>query len=170
MSQRISRASACAIPVVLAASTVTIMVFPGCGNSSASWSRAQMWGRVTYDAKPLKDGAIIFVGADGKNTNWGAGRIDKDGRFLIRPYQSDTPIEAGVYRIFFRPPAPKFEPTRARRSSVEGREPSDLDEVPKVVPPPSFPLPEKFLSVHSSEVEFYFDGRPQRVDIDLTRD
>jgi hypothetical protein len=149
---------------------VTALVIPGCGVSSASWSRAQLWGRVTYDAKPLTDGAIIFFGVDGKSTNWGAGRIDKDGRFFLRPYQVDTPLDAGVYRIFFRPPAPKFEPTRARRSSVEGREPSDLDEIPKALPSPPFPLPDKFLTVNTSGLELYFDGRPQRVDLDLTRD
>jgi hypothetical protein len=146
---------------------VTIVVFSGCGISSASSSRAQIWGRVTYDAKPLNDGAILFAGVDGKNTNWGAARIDKDGRFLIRPYQSDTALEAGVYHIFFRPPPPKNESTRVEQAAVQRRELSEPGEAPRVLPSTPFPLPEKFLDVKTSGLELYFDGRPQRVDLDL---
>jgi len=122
---------------------------------------------VTHNGQPLKDGAIIFMPGERNKSNWGAGRIDPAGRFSLSASQVDTVLESGQYTIFFRPPAPGFEVTKARPLPSEGADSKPAAEVQPVPAAPAFPLPERFMSPKTSGLVVTLDGRPQRIDLDL---
>jgi len=123
---------------------------------------------VTYNAKPLQDGAVIFMPTDRGKSVWGAGHINPDGRFTISAYLKDTPIEPGQYTIFFRPPPPTVLPTAKRYERLdEEQDAKKAETVQPALASPSFPLPERYLTKDSSGLSFNFDGRPQRIDFDL---
>jgi hypothetical protein len=146
----------------------TILGIPGCGVSSASSNPIVLWGRVTYNGKPVEDGAVIFMPADRGKSVWGAGHINPDGRFSLSAYLKDTPLEPGRYDIFFRPPGPKLvrSPRRADRTEEE-QELKNAEVTQPELAPSGFPIPERFTDQKTSGLSLRFDGRPQRIDLDL---
>jgi len=44
----------------LGAIVAAALAAPGCGGSSANSYSVQVWGRVTYNSKPVEAGALIF--------------------------------------------------------------------------------------------------------------
>ena len=99
--------------------------------------------------------------ADRGKSNWGAGRIDKGGRFSLSAYQAETGLEPGLYDIFFRTSPPRVSWRRERNEAA------DAEQDPKQVQAATFALPEKYTNPKTSGLEFTFDGRPQRIDLDM---
>src|SRR6478609_5376011 len=72
---------------------------PGCGVSTASQNAPQIAGRVTYQGKPVRGGAVVFLSSDRSKSSWGVGAIKEDGRFSIEVYQPGTTFALGRYDI-----------------------------------------------------------------------
>jgi hypothetical protein len=144
----------------VAASLLSTVGMTGCGVSWASPNRPPLWGTVNYNGKPVENAVIVFMPADRGKTTWGAGRIDKGGRFSLSAYQAETGLDPGPYNIFFRTAPANVVATRAKQVA-------DAEQDPKQVQAVTFALPEKYTGPKTSGLEFTFDGRPQRIDLDM---
>ena len=131
-----SRSSVKYVLAAVAASLLSTVGMTGCGVSSASANRPPLWGTVNYNGKPVENAVIVFMPADRGKSSWGAGRIDKGGRFSLSAYQAETGLEPGLYDIFFRTSPASLVATRAKQSA-------DAEQDPKQVQAATFALPEK---------------------------
>src|SRR4051794_19725337 len=160
MSKPMSRPSVAYVLAAVVAALLSTVGVTGCGVSSASASRPPIWGTVHYNGKPVADAVIVFTPAERGKSNWAAGRIDKGGRFSISAYQAETGLEPGLYDIYFRLPATSLAATRADRSAGGEQDPKQIQAA-------TFALPDKYTNAKTSGLEFNFDGRPQRIDLDM---
>jgi hypothetical protein len=163
MKSRMARALSW-LAAIEAGALVTALLTPGCGVSSASPTSSQVAGRVTHDGKPLTHGLIIFTPKDQSGGNWGAGQIDKNGRFKISTMQSTIVLEPGTYRIFFKPPAPASERRRGRLGIPEDNDGSDSTGE---LAPPKLDLPEKFYQPETSGLWVNIEREPNWIEINL---
>jgi hypothetical protein len=151
--------------LIEAGALLTALLAPGCGVSSASSSSSQVAGRVTYAGKPVTGGLIIFTPKDRPSGNWGAGLIEKNGRFSVTTHHESIALEPGSYRIFFRPPAPKVEPLRAGRLD-DPEEKAGADSRPKLADPKP-ELPDKFYDPETSGLWVVIEREPNWIEIDM---
>jgi hypothetical protein len=150
---------------ILATTTVGLLVtvlLPGCDESSAGWSHAHVWGRVTSNGKPLDSGSIVFWPANRSQLNWAAGTIKKDGVFVLRSVEANKVLEPGRYTIFFCPP-------EARQTSPRGLFATE-DARAEKVEKPAYPVPAKLTDWQTSDLEVTLSREPSRIDINLRTD
>ncbi len=134
----------------------------GCGPPTPSWDSVQVWGRVTYNGKPVKGGLLVFEPGSTTNSNWGVARIEEDGKFNVITNDVDVNLEPGRFRIYMRPPAPPVEHKHGR--FAEEHNESDEKALTTAATPP---VPERFLKPETSPLWVELKKEPSRVDIDL---
>ncbi len=140
-----------------------LLAAPGCADMPATSTNLLVWGRVTYNGRPLPGGVVIFMPIAGNKSNWGAAAIADDGKYTVLANDSGvTGMEPGEFQIFLTP-----QPAR-RRFKKLGRfgEAAGADEVEEEVTTP-FPVPERFHHPETSKLWVILEKEPTRVDIDL---
>jgi len=137
------------------------LVAPGCGGSSASSSSVQVWGRVTYNGKPVEAGTLIFMPGPTTKSNWGIGVIDENGKYALPSKETDVGLETGHFEIFIRPPSPHDKLKHGRSGEEE-----ESDERAIAIAA-SYPVPKRFFSRETSGMWVDLEKEPTRVDIDL---
>lgn len=153
---------------LILATLLSALSIPGCGVSWASPRRTRLWGRVTYNGKPVEGGAIVFMPAVGEKADWAAGRITEGGNFSISESPTDDRLQAGRYEIFFTRPAPITLEGKSTTDATTDQAPAQVAKEQAAHTTSANRLPERFMSAKTSGLEFVFDGQPQRVDLDLT--
>ncbi len=137
------------------------LVAPGCGGSSASSSSVQVWGRVTYNGKPVQYGALVFQPAATNRSNWGVGMISEEGKYSLVASEKDVGLESGRFEIFIRAPSPR-DKLKHGRSGEE----KESDEKAIAIAA-AYPVPKRFFSRETSGLWVDLEKEPTRVDIDL---
>jgi len=145
----------------LGAIVAAALVAPGCGGSSASSSSVQVWGRVTYNGKPVQYGALVFQPAATNRSNWGVGMISEEGKYSLVASEKDVGLEPGRFQIFIRPPSPHDKLKHGRSGEEE-----ESDERAIVIAL-LYPVPKRFFSRETSGMWVDLEKEPTRVDIDL---
>jgi hypothetical protein len=133
-------------------------------------SSGAVWGRVRLNGQAVTTGAVVFIPVSDRAVQAASARIDRDGSYAVptawhRP--SGTPAR---YRICVIPDR------RQNRTESAERDP----RLPRVVPVSfssaprgdrnghdNFPIPPRFRSFQSSNLEVNLDQEPARIDIDL---
>ena len=137
------------------------LVAPGCGGSSASSNSVQVWGRVTYNGKPVQHGQLVFQPAATNRSNWGVGLISEEGKYTLVSSETDVGLEPGRFEIFIRPPLPNDKLKHGR--SGEAEESNEKAIVVAFL----YPVPKRFFSRETSGLWVDLEKEPTRVDIDL---
>ncbi len=144
----------------LGAIIAAALVAPGCGGSPASSSSVQVWGRVTYNGKPVGYGDIIFRPAPTNKSNWGVGMISEDGKYSLPADVNGVVLEPGRFEIFIKPPSPH----EMRKHGVLSEEESDERAIAIAA---TYPVPKRFFASETSGLWVDLEREPTRVDIDL---
>lgn len=125
----------------LAAGSLCLVVFVGLTGCSG---KTNLYGKVTYQGKPVTSGSVILVGPDGVA---GVGNIEEDGKYAVNG------ITAGTIKVGVSSPSPsQSKPSRAaaRQPNPGGRGPAPA---PNPRPDPKwFPIPDKFSDPEKSGV------------------
>jgi len=145
----------------LGAIIAAALVAPGCGDSSASSSSVQVWGRVTYNGEPVQYGALVFQPAATNRSNWGVGMISEEGKYSLVSCETAAGLEPGRFEIFIRPPLPNDKLKHGR--SGEAEESNEKAIVVAFL----YPVPKRFFSRETSGLWVDLEKEPTRVDIDL---
>ncbi len=143
-------------PIIAAA-----LVAPGCGGSPASSSSVQVWGRVTYNGKPVQYGTLVFQPVRTSKSNWTAGPISEEGKYSLAPSQTDVALNPGRFEVYIRPPSPHDKYNRPGSDDVEE---SDQRAIAIAF---LYPVPKRFFSPETSGMWVDIGDEPTRVDIDL---
>jgi hypothetical protein len=139
----------------------------GCGSSLYKPDPVEVWGRVTFNRKPVTGGAIVFLPED-QGPNWAAGLIHADGSYHISAIQLDTPLKPGNYHVFLRPPPPWASAIGQQETADRKGEVAALNApLPVSLTPAPDQVPAIFRDSHTSPLHVKLDGRPARVDIHL---
>lgn len=134
----------------------------GCGVSPPSWNSVQVWGRVTYNGEPVKDGGLVLVPGPSTKSNSGIGFISEDGRYNLSSTVTGISLDPGHYVIFFTPPSVHVE----RKRDLIAEDDTELAEKARAIAA-SYPVPKRFLSPQTSGLWVDLEKEPTRVDIDL---
>lgn len=145
----------------LGAIIAAALVAPGCGGSSASSSSVQVWGRVTYNGKPVRYGALVFQPAATNGSNWGVGLISEEGKYTLVSSEKDVGLETGRFEIFIKPPSPHDKLKHGRSGEEE-----ESDERAIAIAA-SYPVPKRFFSPETSGLWVDLEKELTRVDVDL---
>jgi hypothetical protein len=145
----------------LGAIIAAALVAPGCGGSPASSSSVQVWGRVTFNGKPVGYGALIFQPAKTNKSGWGVGLISEDGKFSLVSNEPTVGLQPGRFDLFIKPPSP--HDTRTHRRSDE----EEWTDEKAVVIAYEYPVPKRFFSPETSGLWVDLEKEPIRLDIDL---
>ena len=133
-----------------------------------------IWGRVTYNGRPLEQGAVLFVPIEAEPIDWAIGPIDKDGRYAIDSRWCRGRSEKVRFRVCIVPFP--YTVTPEHRSSSPGEvswpniDPASLPrETPDSRPQKlvNLPVPERFMRIWTSGLEVTLDRESARVDVDL---
>jgi len=147
----------------LGAIIAAAVVAPGCGSSPANSSSVQVWGRVTYNGKPVQHGEVVFQAAPTNTSNWGIGMISEEGKYSIASTDPNAGLGAGRFEIFIRPPSPHDKHKLARR----GEEEEESDDRAIAIAA-LYPVPKRFFSSETSGMWVDLENEPARIDIDLS--
>lgn len=120
----------------------------GCG-VRATDGDSQVWGRVTVRGAPVTDGTVVLMPAGDKDVTWGAGNLDKDGRFHIVCSRPDVPLKPGRYAVYVRP-IWRLDP-----------------ETEELVPVEGYPVPAKYLDENKPAVHVQIKDEPTMLDLKL---
>jgi hypothetical protein len=148
-------------PTCLGAIVAAALAAPGCGGSSANSYSVQVWGRVTYNGKPVEAGALIFMPGPTTRSNWGFGFIAEDGKYTLISNETDVSLEPGRFIIFITPPSPH---DKRKHSRLGEEEESDERAIAIAA---LYPVPKRFFSPETSGLWVDLKKEPTRVDIDL---
>jgi hypothetical protein len=91
---------------------LALLALAGCGEGARM---GDVSGAVTFDGKPVEDGAITFVPADGKSPT--AGGAIKDGRYAVRVPLGEAKVVIngkkviGKKKIYNTPDSPEMPVT-----------------------------------------------------------
>jgi hypothetical protein len=136
------------------------LVAPGCGGSSASSNSVQVWGRVTYNGKPVQYGWLVFQPTRTSKSNWAFGVISEGGKYSLAPSQSDVVLNPGRFEVYIRPPTVHDKYKRA------GSDEEESDQLAIAIAT-FYPVPQRFFSHETSGLWVDIGDEPTRVDIDL---
>ncbi|QDV73885.1 hypothetical protein [Botrimarina mediterranea] len=135
--------------VALAAGALLVSVGAGCNQGPFN---ADVKGTVTLDGKPVPPGVVIFSAAGG-GRNSSRGRIESDGKYFLVT-RHNRGIDAGDYRV-------------AVQVYEKGDPPGPGERAPANLPPL---VPEKYLSVDTSGLEYTVEPGSNTIDIAMTSD
>jgi len=108
----------------------------GCGGDSDAPLTIRVKGKVTINGEPLTSGEVTFVPKEGDGLHRpGVGQLDDEGGFVLFSYGKEG-VEPGEYKVIVRPLPP---------------EPTDGDK--KDLVPVSSPIPEKYQSPETTDLE-----------------
>ncbi len=138
------------------------LVAPGCGSSPASSSTVQVWGRVTYNGKPVQHGEVVFQAVTTNRSNWGIGVISEEGKYSLTSREPNDGLGPGRFEIFIRPPSPHDKHKLARR----GEEEESDDRAIAIAA--LYPVPKRYFAPETSGMWVDIENEPTRVDIDLS--
>ena len=139
-----------------------------------SLTYGQVRGRVSYNGRPLEEGALLFVPVDAVDIDWAVGPIGKDGRYSIEPGWRRGRSAKARYRICIIPFP--HSSTLGDRSPLPSNEPrpdtnpaSRPDETPdsRLEKPRDLRVPEQYTKIWTSPLEVTLDRGSARVDVDL---
>ncbi len=145
----------------LGAIIAAAVVAPGCGSSPASSNTVLVWGRVTYNGKPVQHGEVIFQAAATTRSNWGVGLISEEGKYSLASSDPNAGLGPGRFEIFIRPPSPHDKHKLARH----GQEEESDDRAIAIAA--LYPGPKRYFSPETSGMWVDIENEPTRVDIDL---
>lgn len=121
-----------------------------CVACSPSPFDADVSGAITLDGKPVDPGVVVFSPVDpGKNAS--RGNIDRSGGYYMKT-KHDRGIDAGEYRV-------------AVQVYDKGEPPGPGERASPNLPPL---VPEKYLKVETSGLEYTVEPGSNRIDIALT--
>ncbi len=121
----------------------------------------QVWGRVTYNGKPVQYGTLVFQPVRTSKSNWTAGPISEEGKYSLAPSQTDVALNPGRFEVYIRPPSPHDKYNRPGSDDVEE---SDQRAIAIAF---LYPVPKRFFSPETSGMWVDIGDEPTRVDIDL---
>jgi hypothetical protein len=133
-----------------------------------------VWGRVTYNGRPLEEGAVYFDPIEAQDNDPALGPIGKDGSYSIDPKWHRGHPEKARFRICVIPyrntvtpgdrwrspseePRPDTDPASLRDETLGAREPMLV----------AFPVPKRFTKIETSGLAVTLDRHSARVDVDL---
>jgi hypothetical protein len=150
--------------MVILGTACSLFLLPGCEVSTASPDVAHVAGRVTFEGRPVKGGAVVFIPSDVSNSFWGAGVIRPDGRFVINRGQSEENLVRGRYDIIVRP---GFSDRREKqaKSQEAGQSESAKSEQAETTPKPE--IPERYQDVKTSGLWVNLERDSNWVEINL---
>ncbi len=130
-----------------------------------------LYGRVTYNGKPLDRGFVLFYPTDEKSNDWVVGPIDKEGNYRI-----DSKWRHNTKEIQFRiciiprkgkPAAHVDVPHEGSDSRVVPvpLNSKDSDSHPLVALDVGFP--NRFTNISTSGLQITLGREPARIDIDM---
>jgi hypothetical protein len=139
--------------------------------ASESASAGPVWGRVSYNGRPLNGGGILFLPIHDQQGHWAGAQIGQNGTYSITLEGRGAESAAGQYKICIFPAARKpGEPsslsgTPATQSDdrVAGSGETAASHDPAV--PSAFPS--RFSDIHTTGLLVTLGTEPTCVDIDL---
>jgi len=143
----------------------TVMVLFGIGPSS------QVWGRVSYNGRPLAGGTIGFAPVQENQGEFIAGLIDENGYYAMNPSWRSAHDGRVRYKISITPllHAARDRPAAQAEQSTPGHEsasPAATTSPPN--PTVGHRLPERFADTLTSGLEVTLGPGPARIDLELT--
>lgn len=130
-----------------AAISLWLAAVAGCNGKEPE---AHVWGRVTFNGKPLTLGYVILMPQSEKSNTAGTGPLDDKGRFVVQSSRADVDMIPGRYSITFRPPR-------------------DLDSMRDATGrPPGYPVPTKYLDPEHPILFVDLKAEPTRLDLTLS--
>lgn len=131
------------------AAIATALAVAGCAPAVEN-GESQVWGRVTARGKPLTVGTVIFMPLAERDVTWGAGHLDRQGRFHLSASRSDVPLQPGRYAVYIKAP-----------SRVDPADPA------KLAPVEGYPVPAKYLDANAPAIQVEIKDEPTRFDFNL---
>ncbi len=133
-----------------------------------------VWGRVSYNGRPLQKGAILFAPLGAEMGDWAIGPLGKDGRFSMDPNWRRGYSEKVRFRICIVPfpctftaddvsPWPRGEP---RCDIGTASPPGETLDVPRQTLV-DLPIPRRFTKIWTSGLTVTLDQDSARVDVEL---
>lgn len=110
---------------------------------------SQVWGRVTVQGMPVKDGTVVLKPVVDRNATWGSGLLDHHGRFHLEGSRSDVPLLPGRYHLYLCAPT-RVDYALGRPVALAG-----------------FPVPQKYLDPMSPVIQVEIDDQPIHLDLKL---
>ncbi len=133
-----------------------------------------IWGRVTYNGRPVEKGAILFIPIAAETIDWAMGPIGKDGGYAIDSKWCRGTSEKVRFRICIVPFPYKVMPEDPSPSPGENRRPdSGRGSLPRETTdsrrqkPVNLPVPERFTEIRTTPLEVTLDRGFARVNVDL---
>jgi hypothetical protein len=136
-------------PGAIAAAVLACLVaLPGCGESGPTMGR--VYGKVTYNGKPVPKGTITFVPTTPGGRN-ATGVIAEDGSYSLQTESPGDGAITGDYKV-----------------AISARDDVILDYIPKKAPPPKRLTPEKYENPETSDLTAKVESGSNSRDFDLT--
>ncbi|MFO0889090.1 MAG: hypothetical protein U0790_08065 [Isosphaeraceae bacterium] len=144
---------------------LAVLWVPGFGVTPGGRGRPRASGRVTYNDRPVTNGAIIFEPIN-RNSDWGASQLDPEGNFALETFAGRDELPPGKYRVFF---VFHGKSSRGLKDLTKRHEEEPADEgleapLAGEVPPP---IPAKYTRSLTSDLWVVLTKEPNRIDIRL---
>jgi hypothetical protein len=122
------------------------------GCSGGSGDLAVVEGKVTYNGKPVPNGTVNFLPANGDKPS-ATGEIQPDGSYSLQTYLGSRPSEGAVIG--------KHKVVVVAMQDMSNR----LPEERSPLPPPIVPV--KYTSPATSDLEVQVESKKNTIDLDL---
>jgi len=132
---------------VFAFATVATLIVPGCGRSGPEM--AAVFGKVTYNGKPVPMGTISFQ-PDAPDGRTAVGEIDSDGSYQLQTENPGDGAQLGSYHV-----------------SISAVDAPVLDYIPAKPVPPKRLVPEKYEKPETSGLTATVKSGKNEIPFDL---